>query len=156
VPGPDQQYALAPVQLQRDSQPARGAGHYVCAVHAGAAGDAATGGRYAGFVAPLRHDHQARGGAAVQLVPRRQHAAQAARRLCVRSASRVRVGMPWLIPAVPLQLVPGQVHPLRRVRSVLLTQQVHIPLTPHWRRGSVRATGRGQLQLVAPAHEAQR
>lgn len=68
----------------------------------------------------------------------------------------MRLGLPRLVPAVPVQLVPGQVHPVRRVRSVLLAQQVHIPLAPHRCRGPVRATGRGQLQLVASAHEAQR
>lgn len=40
VPGADQQHAAAPVQLQRDPQPARGTGHHVRAVHAGATGDA--------------------------------------------------------------------------------------------------------------------
>lgn len=156
VPGPDQQHAAAPVQLQRDPQPAGGAGHHVRAMHTGAAGDAAPGGRHAGVVAPVRHDHPAGGGAAVQLVFGRQHAAPAPGRLCVRGAPRMRLGLPRLVPAVPVQLVPGQVHPVRRVRSVLLAQQVHIPLAPHRRRGPVRATGRGQLQLVAQAHEAQR
>lgn len=60
VLGSDQQHAVAPVQLQRDPQPAGGAGHHVRAVHAGAAGDAAPGGRHAGVVAPLRNDHQTR------------------------------------------------------------------------------------------------
>lgn len=68
VPGPDQQHAAAPVQLQRDPQPAGGAGHHVRAMHTGAAGDAAPGGSHAGVVPPVRHDHPAGGGAAVQLV----------------------------------------------------------------------------------------
>lgn len=156
VPGSDQQHAAAPVQLQRDPQPAGGAGYHVRAMHTGAAGDAAPGGRHAGVVAPVRHDNPAGGGAAVQLVFGRQHATPAPGRLCVRGAPRVRLGLPRLVPAVPVQLVPGQVHPVRRVRSVLLAQQVHIPLAPHRCRGPVRATGRGQLQLVAQAHEAQR
>lgn len=92
----------------------------------------------------------------MQFVPGRQHASAAAGGLRIRGAPRVRVGLPRIVLAVPVQLVPGQVHPVRSLRPVLLTQQVHIPLAPHRRRITLRAAGRGQLQLVAPSHEAQR
>lgn len=65
VLGPDQQYTVAPVQLQRDPQPTGGAGYHMRTVHSSAVGDVTTGGRHAGVVPPVRHDHQTRGGTAV-------------------------------------------------------------------------------------------
>uniref|UniRef100_A0A5F9DA46 Dual specificity mitogen-activated protein kinase kinase 5 n=1 Tax=Oryctolagus cuniculus TaxID=9986 RepID=A0A5F9DA46_RABIT len=75
VPGADLQHAPQELQLQRDPQPPRGPGHHVRAVHAGAAGDPAQGRSHAHLLAPLRHDHQARGRAPVQVVPGRAQAA---------------------------------------------------------------------------------
>lgn len=68
----------------------------------------------------------------------------------------MRVGLPGRVPAGPLQQFPRQVHKVRLLRPLLLAEQVHLPLAQDRPLGQVRATGRGQLQLVAAPHEAVR
>lgn len=81
---------------------------------------------------------------------------QTAGRLRVRCASRVRLGMPRVLPALAVQLLEGEVHQVPSLRTVLLAEQVHIPLPPPEPLRQVRPAGRGQLQLLEAAYEALR
>lgn len=74
--GADQQYPAEAVQLQRDPQSPCSAGHYLRAVHSGAAGDTAPCRRDAGVLAQMRYDHSQGGRAPLQVLSRRQRAAQ--------------------------------------------------------------------------------
>ena len=47
MPGSDLQHSAEGLLLQRDPQPAGGAGHHLCPVHPGTAGDTQEGGGHA-------------------------------------------------------------------------------------------------------------
>ncbi len=77
--GADFQHFIEELQLQRNPQQTRGAWNYVCPVHTGAAGDPEARGGNAHLLAPLRHDHQTRGRAPLQILPRGSQPSQITR-----------------------------------------------------------------------------
>ena len=132
-----------------------------------------------GGVQEVRDDHTARGGAAVQVLPRGQLPAAPPRQLRLRDRARLRLGLPRPVRARPLQLLAGQVHQVLLLRHLLLPEQggtrvamflvsesflvllnklfsasVRVPLAPAGGGREVRAAGRRQLQLVAAPHPA--
>ena len=134
---------------------------------------------YVGVVQEVRDDHTARGGAAVQVLPRGQLPAAPPRQLRLRDRARLRLGLPRPVRARPLQLLAGQVHQVLLLRHLLLSEQggtrvamflvsksflvllnklfsasVRVPLAPAGGGREVRAAGRRQLQLVAAPHPA--
>lgn len=125
-------------------------------MHPRPAGDPPASGGHAGVVSPLRHDHPTGGRAPLQELPGGQRAPAAARRLRLRRAPRVRLGLPGFFPALAVQLLAGEMHKVFGVRSVFLAQQIHLPLAPAQLHRQVRPARRRQLQLVAAAHEAER
>jgi len=68
----------------------------------------------------------------------------------------VRLGLQRVFPASALQQLARQVHQVHVLQQLLLAEQVHLPLALSEPAQQVRAAGRGQFQLVAPAHEAVR